>query len=134
VCESRRRDGYLVGGRAWSSRETAWTEPLTARVWAILESRKTESKTAQVFAESAARPMLGTSPDHLHKKLRETLKMPNELVLYCLRHTYATRLGEAGADVFTIMRLMEHSRVAVSQRHVHPTRRPWRGRLTGWKG
>jgi integrase len=29
------------------------------------------------------------------------------------------RLGEAGADAFTIMRLMGHSSVTISQRYVH---------------
>jgi len=42
-------------------------------------------------------------------------------VLHSLRHTFGTRLGEAGADAFTIMRLMGHSTVTVSQRHVHPS-------------
>jgi hypothetical protein len=32
-----------------------------------------------------------------------------------------TALGEAGADAFTIMRLMGHSTVTVSQRYVHPS-------------
>ena len=32
-----------------------------------------------------------------------------------------TRLGETGADAFTIMRLMGHSTVTVSQRYVHPS-------------
>ena len=31
-----------------------------------------------------------------------------------------TRLGQAGADAFTIMRLAGHSSVTVSQRYVHP--------------
>jgi hypothetical protein len=31
-----------------------------------------------------------------------------------------TRLGEAGADAFTIMRIAGHSSVTVSQRYVHP--------------
>ena len=35
--------------------------------------------------------------------------------------TYGTRLGKAGADAFTIMRLMGHSSVTVSQRYVHPS-------------
>ena len=47
--------------------------------------------------------------------------MPCEFVLHSLRHTYGTRLGEAGADAFTIMRLMGHSSVTVSQRYLHPT-------------
>ena len=32
-----------------------------------------------------------------------------------------TRLGEAGADAFTIMRIAGHSSVTVSQRYVHPS-------------
>jgi hypothetical protein len=32
-----------------------------------------------------------------------------------------TRLGEAGADAFTIMRIAGHGSVTVSQRSVHPT-------------
>ena len=32
-----------------------------------------------------------------------------------------TRLGESGADAFTIMRIAGHSSVTVSQRYVHPT-------------
>jgi hypothetical protein len=32
-----------------------------------------------------------------------------------------TRLGEAGVDAFTIMRVAGHSSVTVSQRYVHPS-------------
>jgi hypothetical protein len=32
-----------------------------------------------------------------------------------------TRLGLAGADAFTIMRLAGHSSISVSQKYVHPT-------------
>ncbi len=41
--------------------------------------------------------------------------------MHSLRHTMLTRLGEAGADAFTIMRIAGHSSVTVSQRYVHPT-------------
>jgi len=74
-----------------------------------------------VFGEESAKPMLASSLDHAHRKLRESLRLPGELVLHSLRHTYGARLGEAGADAFTIMRLMGHSSVTVSQRYVHPT-------------
>jgi integrase len=46
---------------------------------------------------------------------------PREFVIHGLRHTFLTRLGEAGADAFTIMKLAGHSSVTVSQRYVHPT-------------
>jgi hypothetical protein len=32
-----------------------------------------------------------------------------------------TRLGEAGVDAFTIMRIAGHSSITVSQRYVHPS-------------
>ncbi|MGD1073442.1 MAG: tyrosine-type recombinase/integrase, partial [Bryobacteraceae bacterium] len=56
-----------------------------------------------------------------HARVRALLKMPADFVLHSLRHTFGTRLGESGADAFTIMRLMGHSTVTVSQRYVHPS-------------
>jgi len=53
--------------------------------------------------------------------VRKLLKLPADFVLHSLRHTFGTRLGEAGADAFTIMKLMGHSSVLVSQRYVHPS-------------
>jgi len=41
--------------------------------------------------------------------------------IYDCRHTFGTRLGESGADAYTICRLMGHSNILVSQRYVHPT-------------
>ena len=32
-----------------------------------------------------------------------------------------TRLGEAGVDAFTIMRIAGHSTITVSQKYVHPS-------------
>ena len=49
------------------------------------------------------------------------LELPADFVIHSLRHTFGTRLGESGADAFTIMRLMGHSSVTVSQRYVHPS-------------
>ena len=54
--------------------------------------------------------------DKMHKRVREALKLPKEFVLHSLRHTMLTRLGESGADAFTIMRVAGHSTVVVSQR------------------
>ena len=59
--------------------------------------------------------------DQQHARVRKLLKLPPDFVLHSLRHTFGTRLGESGADVFTIMRLMGHSTVTVSQRYVHPS-------------
>jgi hypothetical protein len=64
---------------------------------------------------------LGTSIDHQHDEVRDTLKLSNEFVVHSLRHTMLTRLGDAGAGAFTIMKIADHSSVTVSQRYVHPT-------------
>jgi integrase len=72
--------------------------------------------------------MLVMSLDHLHRRIcepmvdgKKQMLFPREFVLHGLRHTFLTRLGEAGADAFTIMKLAGHSSVIVSQRYVHPT-------------
>jgi len=53
--------------------------------------------------------------------VRRRLKLPADFVLYSLRHTALTRLGESGADAFSIMRIAGHSSVTTSQRYVHPS-------------
>jgi len=59
--------------------------------------------------------------DHQHEGIRTALKLAEDFVIHSLRHTMLTRLGESGADAFTIMRIAGHSSVTVSQRYVHPT-------------
>jgi len=96
---------------------------LTQRAYDILLRQRDTSKCEFVFvAESnATQPSSPSGLDHAHARIRRHLKLPTEFVLHSLRHTFATRLGEAGADAFTIMRIMGHSSVTVSQRYVHPT-------------
>jgi len=59
--------------------------------------------------------------DHQHATARNLLSFPADFVLHSLRHTFGSRMGESGADAFTIMRLMGHSTVIVSQRYFHPS-------------
>ena len=53
--------------------------------------------------------------------MRQALKLPADAVIHSFRHTFGTRLGATGADAFTIMNVMGHSTVVVSQKYVHPT-------------
>jgi len=96
--------------------------PLTPRVRAMLGVRTQDRKTRWVFpSEHGKCPVSRFTVRSQHQVLREKQKLPREFVIHSLRHTYGTRLGEAGADAFTIMRLMGHSSIMVSQRYVHPT-------------
>lgn len=45
-------------------------------------------------------------------------------VLYSLRHTFLTRLGQSGCDAWTLARIAGHSSIAISSRYVHP-RKTW---------
>ena len=42
-------------------------------------------------------------------------------VLYTLRHTFLTRLGQSGCDVWTLARIAGHSTIGISARYVHPS-------------
>ena len=42
-------------------------------------------------------------------------------VLYSLRHTFLTRLGQSGCDVWTLARIAGHSSINISARYVHPS-------------
>jgi integrase len=98
--------------------------PMTPRVRSILETRW----------DSAANPAEGwvwpapTRSGHLEasslkkqhvKALRLSKVRP--FVLYSLRHTFLTRLGESGCDAWTLARIAGHSSIAMSSRYVHPS-------------
>jgi len=113
--------GYIAV-RVGKSRNAKRNLSLTAHAAEMLKARKAAAKSDWVFAgDSPDAPILGTTLDHQHQRVRDNLKLSEEFVVHSLRHTMLTRLGEAGADAFTIMRIAGHSSVTVSQRYVHPT-------------
>ncbi|PYV78615.1 MAG: hypothetical protein DMG93_22090 [Acidobacteria bacterium] len=59
----------------------------------------------------------------LKKQLKRALKLSRvrPFVIYSLRHTFFTRLGESGCDAWTLARIAGHSSVAMSARYVHPS-------------
>src|SRR5271165_2068656 len=71
-------------------------------------------------------PSLGrghVEPSSLKKQHRKALRLSGvrPFVLYSLRHTFLTRLGESGCDAWTLARIAGHSSVAMSARYVHPS-------------
>ncbi len=97
------------------------------RLGEVLAARQEQAQSLHVFpghpndGKPGSKPYRGTSLNHQHQKVRALLKLPPDFVLHSFRHTMLTRLGEAGVDAFTIMRIPGHSSVTVSQRYVHPT-------------
>ncbi|MCU1329640.1 MAG: site-specific recombinase XerD, partial [Bryobacterales bacterium] len=88
----------------------------------ILRARKKAPTSRWVFpGEVDDAHIVGTSLDHMHAGVRKALKLPAEFVLHSLRHTMLSRLGEAGADPYSIMKIAGHGSLEISRRYVHPT-------------
>ena len=115
------RFGYLRV-RDGKPRNARRNVSLTAAARAVLVRRYQETESPRVFNSDAGnKPLSIFTLDDQHARLREALSLPHDFVIHSLRHTLLTRLGEAGADAFTIMRISGHSIVTVSQRYVHPS-------------
>jgi site-specific recombinase XerD len=65
-------------------------------------------------------PLAKSTLQHQHTRVCQRLGLPEEFVIR-LRHTFLTRLGESGADSFSIKRIAGHSSVVISEKYVHPT-------------
>lgn len=83
--------------------------------------RRNPAKSEDVFQRADGPKLSQTWLNEQHRSLRPLRKMPEDFVPHSFRHTFGTRLGESGADAFTIMRLMGSSSVTISQRYVHPS-------------
>ncbi|HEY4933664.1 MAG TPA: site-specific integrase [Terriglobales bacterium] len=98
--------------------------PLSARARHILQDRwETEGRPVEGWVWSAP-----TRSGHFEKstlkkqhKRASRLSRVRPFVLYSLRHTFLTRLGESGCDAWTLARVAGHSSVAMSARYVHPS-------------
>src|SRR5262249_24818788 len=114
--------GYLQvrGGKSKNARRTI---SLTARASTMLRARIASNESKWVFPgkDGKARAFVATSLNHQHCKIRAKVGLPDDFVLHSMRHTFLTRLGEAGVDAFTIMRIAGHSSITVSQKYVHPS-------------
>ena len=95
---------------------------LAPRVHAMLAERSAQAKSDYVFTDAAGFGLVSIyTLEGQHKHMKGSLKLPKDAVIHSFRYTFGTRLGEAGADAFTIMKAMGHSSVIVSQKYVHPT-------------
>lgn len=96
--------------------------PLTARAKALLEMRwgtQGQPKDGWVFPAPTKSGRLESMKSQHRRALKDS--GVKAFVLYSLRHTMLTRLGESGAEAFTIQKIAGHSSAVISQRYVHPT-------------
>lgn len=108
--------------------------PMTPRVRVVLESRwEAAGKPEEGFAWAAQTRSGHIEPSSLRKRHGKTFSIISEeaakrnhkavrpFVLYSFRHTFLTRLGQSGCDVWTLARIAGHSSIGISARYVHPS-------------
>jgi integrase len=108
--------------------------PMTPRVRSVLESLWHEAeKPDEGWIWPAATRSGHVEPSSLrkqHAKAFTTIaieankrdaKPVRPFVLYSLRHTFLTRLGASGCDVWTLARIAGHASINISARYVHPS-------------
>ena len=108
--------------------------PMTPRVREILEGVwKAQGKPEEGWVWPALTASKHVEPSTIRKQHARTFQTIAEqakennrkpvlpFVLYTLRHTFLTRLGESGCNVWTLARIAGHSSIAMSARYVHPS-------------
>jgi integrase len=108
--------------------------PMTPRVRGLLEARwKNAGEPQEGWIWPAQTRSGHVEPSSLRKQharsfktLAEEAAKRNEkpvrpFVLYALRHTFLTRLGQSGCDAWTLARIAGHASINISARYVHPS-------------
>jgi integrase len=98
--------------------------PLTPRVRATLESEwERAGKPSEGWVWPAPTYSGHVEPSSLRKQHAAAVEASSvrPFVLYALRHTFLTRLGESGCDAWTLARIAGHSSISISSRYVHPS-------------
>jgi integrase len=127
------RDGSLLvaHGKTAAARRVL---PMTPRVRATLERRwEGSGRPHEGWVWASSYPKWPRRPFHLKKQHARAFRTTNAegrkndvvqmtpFVLYSLRHTFLTRLGQSGCDAWTLARIAGHSSIAISSRYVHPS-------------
>jgi integrase len=69
----------------------------------------------------------------LFRAARRQAGLPKELVLYCARHDYGTRVLMRTGNLAAVMKTMGHRDVKTAMHYQHPERRPRRSGLQSGK-
>jgi len=122
---------FVTHGKTAAARRVL---PMTPRVRAILESHwERAGKAVESWIWPAPTPSGHVEVSSLRKQHTKAFEIIAEraaknnqkpvrpFVLYSLRHTFLTWLGESGCDVWTLARIAGRSQIQISSRYVHPS-------------
>lgn len=101
------------------SEKAARFVPLSDRIREALAVRCNNQTTGWVFPADSESGHLETVQKQF-KAARTLAGIPNNVVLYCARHTFATNALDATGNVAAVMAVMGHSKVQMVMRYQHP--------------
>jgi integrase len=93
---------------------------LSGRVFEILRNRCEARQEGWVFLSKRSAPGHLRSICNLFRKARNKAGLPKQLVLYCARHDYGTRVLMRTGNLAAVMRTMGHRDVKTAMHYQHP--------------
>lgn len=112
---------HIRAGKSPAARRTL---DLTDESRAIL-SRRLQEKSDWLFPSKrlANKPVqrLNNAHDVVCAENKKKRRPALNFVLYDFRHTFATRMAQAGVDLATLAAILGHNSIRIVQRYVHPT-------------
>jgi len=117
------RNGVLLIARG-KTKAARRVLPMSPRVRMVLEKRwRLAGDPDEGWVWPAETKDSHINHDSLKLQHRNALRLAKirPFEVYCIRHTFLTRLGESGCDVWTLARIAGHANISISQRYVHPS-------------
>ena len=94
--------------------------PMSRRVFEILHARCGTKTEGWAFPSKRSASGHLSSLDRLFREARQQAGLPKELVLYCARHDYGTRVLMRTGNLAAVMRTMGHRDVKTAMHYQHP--------------
>ena len=96
------------------------TVPISDRALDLLRTRCANRREGWVFPSKRSRAGHLTTMANRFREAREKAGLPEELVLYCGRHDYGTRVLKQTGNLKAVMLTMGHKDVKTAMRYQHP--------------
>jgi len=94
--------------------------PMSHRIFEILEKRCGTKTEGWMFPSKRSASGHLRSVCNLFRQARNEAGLPNELVLYCARHDFGTRVLTRTGNLAAVMRTMGHRDVRTAMHYQHP--------------
>jgi integrase len=94
--------------------------PMSDRAMAVLSARCASNNEGWVFPSKRSRAGHLTTVGKLFREARDKAGLSKDLVLYCGRHDYGTRVLRETGNLAAVMKSMGHKDVRTAMKYQHP--------------